>query len=110
MLKCWADFPGYDDFVRNKWGTFDLHGWGGYVLRHKLKLMKMSLKEWHQQHSQNLNGKITTVKNQISLLDSKGEMSVLHDDEMTELHDLSLNLHSLSQAQNSINWQKSIMN
>jgi len=80
------------------------------VLRQKLKLMKMSLKEWHQQHSQNLNGKITTVKNRISLLDSKGEMFVLHADEMTELHDLSLNLHSLSRAQNSINWQKSRMN
>lgn len=82
-------------------------GAGGYVLRHKLKLMKVSMKEWHNQHSQNLNCKITTIKNRISVLYSKGETSVLHDDEIAELHDLSLNLHSLARAQNSISWQKS---
>jgi len=48
-----------------------------------------------------------TIKNRILILDSKGESSVLHDDEITQLHDLSLNLDSLSRAQNSISWQKS---
>ena len=28
MLKCWADFPGYADFVRSRWGSFVLNGWG----------------------------------------------------------------------------------
>lgn len=28
MLKCWADFPGYEDFVRDKWSSFDFYGWG----------------------------------------------------------------------------------
>jgi len=105
MLKCWAEFPGYEDFVGNKWGSFHLHGWGGFILRQNLKLMKTSLKEWHLQHSQNLDGKITTIKNRILILDSKGELSELHDDEIAELHDLSLNLHSLAQAHNSIIWQ-----
>ena len=26
MLKCWADFPGFDDFVRTKWGSLNLQG------------------------------------------------------------------------------------
>lgn len=26
MLKCWANFPGYDQFVREKWGSFDIVG------------------------------------------------------------------------------------
>jgi len=51
MLKCWAEFPGYEDFVRNTWGSFHLQDWGGFVLRQKLKLMKASLKEWQNQHS-----------------------------------------------------------
>jgi hypothetical protein len=72
--------------------------------------MKASLKEWHQQHSQNLNGKIKTVKNRISFWDSKGETTVLLDDEMAELHYLSLNLHSLARARNSICWQNSGLN
>jgi len=70
-------------------------------------MMKVSLQEWHRQHSQNLNGKITTVKNRMSILDLKGETSVLQDVELAELRDLSFNLHSLARAQNSINWQKS---
>jgi len=45
MLKCWADYPGYDDFVRDKWVSFHVTGWGRYVLRRKLKMMKESLKE-----------------------------------------------------------------
>jgi len=93
MLKCWASFPGYDDYVHNTWGSFNIVGWSGFVLRKKLKLMKLSLKMWHQQHSQNLNAKIDSVKNRISVLDEKGELSVLHDDEIAELHDLSINLH-----------------
>jgi len=98
MLKCWAEFPGYEDFIRNIWGSFHLQDWGGFVLRQKLKLMKASLNEWQNQHSQNLNGELTTIKNRISILDSKGESSVLHDDETAQLHDLSLNWHSLARA------------
>ena len=45
MLKSWADFPGYTDFVRNRWGSFVLNGWGGNALKEKLKLIKGSLKE-----------------------------------------------------------------
>jgi len=109
MLKCWADFQGYDEFVRTTWGSFHFHGCRGYVLRKKLKLMKLSLKEWHQQHTQNLNGKMVLVKNHISFLEEKGEMSVLPDDDIAELHDLSINLHSLARAQASLSWQNSRM-
>jgi len=71
MLKCWSNFPGYDDFVRHKWRSFNISGWGRYVLKQKLKLMKVSLKEWHLNHSQNLDGKLMDVKNRITLLGSK---------------------------------------
>jgi len=41
--------------VREKCGSYNIEGWGAYVLKEKLKLIKGSLKEWHQRHSQNLN-------------------------------------------------------
>jgi len=110
MLKCWADYPGYEDFVREKWVSFNVTGWGGYVLRQKLKLMKESLKEWHFQHSQNLDGKIMEVKNQIAFLDAKSETGALLEVEIEEVHELSVKLHSLARVQNGINWQKSRMN
>lgn len=107
MLKCWFEFPGYGDFVRDKWGSLQCQGWGGYVLKEKLKMLKLSLKEWHMQHARNIGGKIMAVKNQISVLDSKAELSMLLDEEVLELHDLSANLHSLARVQNSINLQNS---
>ena len=106
MLKCWADYSGYGEFVHQKWGSFNVHRWGGYVLKQKLKMMKESLKE-REHHSQNTKGKIATVKNRISYLDSKAETNTLVEEEVKELQDLSVNLLSLSQVQCSINWQKS---
>jgi len=58
-----------------------------------------------------LEGKRKEVKDRISVLDSKAELFVLHDDEVAELHELSVNLHSLARVHNSIScWQKSRMN
>jgi len=107
MFKCWADYPGYIDFVRLKWSSFNVQGWGGFVLQRKFTMLKYFLKEWHQQHSQNLEGKISDVKNRISYFDSKGEVNALLEEEVKELQDISVNLHSMSRVQNSITWQKS---
>lgn len=73
MLKCWADFNGYSEFVRDKLTSFSLSGWGGYVLQKKLKMIKFCLKDWHQHHSKNLVGKLSEMKDRISSLDIKGE-------------------------------------
>lgn len=34
MLKCWRDFAGYSEFVRENLNSFHLDGWGGFVLQH----------------------------------------------------------------------------
>ena len=80
------------------------------MLKQKLKMIKACLKEWHQTHSQNTEGKILEAKNRIPFLDSKGETSVLLDEEVQELHELSVNLHSMARTQTRINWHKARMN
>lgn len=105
MLKCWAYFPGYEDFVRTQWESFVVSGWGGYVLQQKLKLLKLNLKEWHHQHSRNLEGWAAEIKNRMSQLDVLGEGAVLSKEEVEELHELSVNLHSLAKVQTSMHWQ-----
>lgn len=104
MLKCWSDYPSYANFVCDQWSSFQVQGCGGYVLRQKLKLIKkkISLKEWHIQHSQNMEGKMSEVKNCISFFDSKGEVSPLSDVEVEELHELSTNFHYMAQINNSV--------
>ncbi|GAU49411.1 hypothetical protein TSUD_407260 [Trifolium subterraneum] len=77
MLKCWKDVPGYDIFVKEKWNSLQVDGWGGFVLKEKLKLIKVALKEWHMSHVQNLPSRIDSLKTRLSDLDSKGEDEVM---------------------------------
>lgn len=77
MLKCWQDMSGYNQFVQEKWISFQVDGWGVYVLKEKLKLMKEALKEWHASHSRNISAKIDTFKARLPVLAGKGEMNVL---------------------------------
>jgi len=106
MLKCWVDFPGYPQFVRYNWGSYNIEGWGGFILKEKLKLIKNTLKDWHQQHSKNLEARCITVKERMSFLDTTGETSALLEEEESKLHDLSVSLHSLSRVQTSMCWQQ----
>jgi len=109
MLKCWADVPGYQQYVRSKLQSYQVDGWGRYILKEKLKQIKVDLKEWHLNHSHNLPGKINSLKNQIDVLDFKGEVDVLSEEKVNVLHELSSELHSLSKANASISWKQSLL-
>ncbi|GAU46776.1 hypothetical protein TSUD_402880, partial [Trifolium subterraneum] len=102
MLKCWRDVPGYNVFVRDKWNSLQVDGWGGYALKEKLKMIKAALKEWHSAHVQNLPSRIESLKARLTDLDQKGEDEVLSEDEIVELHGVSSDIHSLSRMNVSI--------
>jgi len=106
MLKCLENFAGYNSFVRNKWNSFQVEGWGGFVLKEKFKLIKLALREWHQIHSQNLPAKILSLKHRISNLDLKGESKVLLDAEVEDLYGFTEELFSLARLNTSISWQQ----
>ncbi|GAU39751.1 hypothetical protein TSUD_219940 [Trifolium subterraneum] len=99
MLKCWKDVAGYNLFVREKWNSLQVDGWGGYVLKEKLKMIKV--------HVQNLASRIDCLKHRVSELDQKGEAEVLSRDEVPELHGATSDIHSLSRLHASISWQQS---
>ncbi|MCI17797.1 cysteine-rich receptor-like protein kinase, partial [Trifolium medium] len=95
MLKCWKDIRGYYQFVRDKWNSLQVDGWGGYVSREKLKMIILALKEWHGKHTQNLPSRIGSLKVRLSDLESKWEEALLTD------------IHALSRLNASIYWQQS---
>jgi len=107
MLKCWQDMPGYKKFVIERWQSFEVEGWGGYVLREKLKRIKLALKEWHSVHARNISGKIEVLKNRLSELDEGGEVGELSDGEIQEMRGITTDIHSLSRVSASISWQQS---
>jgi len=97
--------PGYNNFVRERWSSLQVTGWGGYVLKEKLKLIKLALKDWHASNTQNLPAKIDSLKNRQVAIDSKGEEADLSEDELGELHGILTDIHSLSRLNTSICWQ-----
>ncbi|PNX60241.1 cysteine-rich receptor-like protein kinase, partial [Trifolium pratense] len=107
MLKCWKDIPGYNVFVREKWNSFQVDGWGGYVLKEKFKMIKAALRDWHLAHTQNIPSRIDSLKVRQSALDEKGEEDGLSEAELTVLHGVSYDIHSLSKLHASISWQQS---
>ncbi|GAU25959.1 hypothetical protein TSUD_373600 [Trifolium subterraneum] len=107
MLKCWKDIPGYYLFVREKWKSLQVDGWGGFVLKEKLKMIKAALKDWHSAHSQNLPSRIDSLKNHLSILDQKGEEETLTEADLVELHGVAADIHSLSRLHASVCWQQS---
>ncbi|GAU32659.1 hypothetical protein TSUD_218360 [Trifolium subterraneum] len=107
MLKCWKDVPGYDLFVKEKWNSLQVDGWGGCVLKEKLKMIKAALKEWHESHVQTLPSRIDSLKTRLSDLDSKGEEEDLSGTEVADMRGITADIHSLSRLHASICWQQS---
>ncbi|PNX68491.1 cysteine-rich receptor-like protein kinase, partial [Trifolium pratense] len=58
--------------VREKWNSFQLDGWGGFVLKEKLKWINTALKDWHSSHTQNMPSRIESLKDRLAVLDEKG--------------------------------------
>jgi len=98
---------GYKQFIKDKWQSIQVEGWGGYVLREKLKFVKAALKEWHSTHVKNIPGKIDSLKIPLAELDEKGEEDELSVEELEELRAVTHDIHSLSRISTNISWQQS---
>ncbi|GAU12549.1 hypothetical protein TSUD_182630 [Trifolium subterraneum] len=107
MLNCWKDVPDYNIFVKDKWNSFQVDGWGGFVLKERFKMIKSALKDWHKTHTQNLPSRIESLQDRAAVLDVKGGEDDLSNEEISELHGITSDIHSLSRLNASICWQQS---
>lgn len=42
----WLEDPNFTKLVKEWWDSFDIQGWGGYVISKKLILLKSKIKDW----------------------------------------------------------------
>ncbi|KAL8507619.1 hypothetical protein ACS0TY_018234 [Phlomoides rotata] len=47
-INAWFSHPNFKQFVSNKWVTYRVEGWGSFIVKEKLKLLKADLKEWNR--------------------------------------------------------------
>ena len=93
--------------MSDKWKSFNVEGWGGFVFKEKLKLIKSALKEWHLSHYNNIPAKLDSLKARLAWLDDRGEDALFSSVEMEEMCDITHDIHSLSRVNTSICWQQS---
>lgn len=92
------------------WTSGTLYTWKvgeDLCFERSLKKIKRGLEIWQQQHSQNLEERISEVKDRISTLDALGEDVYLEVEKLKELYSLTFNLFTLLKLNTSKQWQPS---
>lgn len=70
-LDCWWDDKGVVKFVVEFWSSMEVEGWGEYVLKEKLKRLKMKLKVWYKEHFGFVQNRGQIVQNEINDLEMR---------------------------------------
>lgn len=78
----WLSNSSFKGVVEGLWREYRVEGWMGYVLKEKLKRLKVGIKEWHKDEYDELEEKVRRLVEEIIDLDSKGEEVLLVDSEV----------------------------
>ena len=54
VLDCWFQDKQFRTMVRECWAANSISGWGGYVLKEKIKGLKQRLKAWNKEQFGNI--------------------------------------------------------
>lgn len=57
--------PEFHGIRQGKWGSYEINGWGGYVLKEKLKCLKGDLKVWNKDVFGHIENKISVKSQEI---------------------------------------------
>ncbi|GKU96376.1 hypothetical protein SLEP1_g9618 [Rubroshorea leprosula] len=74
--------PGFTDMVIAKWKELEIQGWGGFILKEKLKMTKDFLQVWSKSNIQEVDKKIEQSREEINRVDGKGETSNLSNEDI----------------------------
>lgn len=78
VLNCWFHDPRFKAFVEASWSTIHVSGWGAFVLKEKLKALKLMLKTWNKEEFDDINSKRRAVVEEINASDRKAEAKTLN--------------------------------
>ena len=60
----------YQNVVRNCWSESQPKGWGGYVLKSKLQILKQRLKNWSKDNIGDLGNKVKKIQQKLNDLEN----------------------------------------
>lgn len=92
--------------VKNFWITTRVEGWAAYVMKEKLKLLKIFLARWNKEEFGHIDTKIANQGDEIKMLDLKGESTMLDEEEIDKRKGLLGELWEISRMKESLLFQK----
>ncbi|KAL8466630.1 hypothetical protein ACS0TY_035612 [Phlomoides rotata] len=106
FFNSWLSHAGLGTFVAEKWRSYNISGWGGFVLKEKLKLLKDDLKDWNQQTFGTLETSIEKKRHEILILDTIDDTLGLDSEEINRRAHIMADLAKDMQRLDSQLYQK----
>ncbi|KAL8461664.1 hypothetical protein ACS0TY_032954 [Phlomoides rotata] len=107
VVNAWFTHPEFRSFVENKWNEYSIEGWGGFILKEKLK---EDLKEWNRSTFGNMEEKIEKHREEIWKLDAIDDTLGLEEQEIIQRNHESALLLSELQRKDSLLHQRARCN
>ncbi|GKV32816.1 hypothetical protein SLEP1_g41389 [Rubroshorea leprosula] len=107
FFDAWLEQPECMELIKKAWNSSVEEGRKGFRLKEKLKSTKKALKEWSGNHMSELDCKIKEAEKMIAILDEKGEIAQLSEEDSNRRKGCFLDLWKYLRIKESIWQQKS---
>ncbi|MCH98102.1 transposon TX1 putative protein, partial [Trifolium medium] len=95
------------EVVEEAWRENGVRGWMGFILKEKLKGLKVRLKEWNKVEFGNMDLRSKNLIEDIQDLDIRGELTGLDSQEVTLRKELFVELWKLQKSKEALLFQRS---
>jgi hypothetical protein len=103
----WLDHKNYNKVVEDCWRANPVTGWMAFVLKEKLKSLKLCLKEWHSKEFGKVDSRISKLVEDISVLDVRGESVGLSSLKVSKRKELFVDFWKLQKIKEASIFQRS---
>ena len=106
-MDCWLRDKSFKEAVHHSWNSIQQPGWGGIILKQKLKNLKHSLKAWNRHLFGDTLSKIKRIEADLNKLEEDTSQRILFPHEQQQRKQLQEDLWAAAQAHESLLRQKS---
>lgn len=109
FINAWIHSPGFKEKVADSWSQEGIQGWGGYVLKEKLKRLKDALKAWNRDQFGPLDKKVEELRKEVNDLDTRDDSRGLSEEEAARRNEATAQLLLQLKNKSSLLAQKAKM-
>ena len=73
ILDCWLAEKSFKKLIEENWSSNQWSGWGGYVIKQKIKAIKAKIKVWNKEHFGDTYSKYKKIEEDLNRLEEESE-------------------------------------